>query len=608
MPRLLRSAAHRRPASSEPLERRQAEAHGTRPAGSRRRGLGWLVLGAGLVLTGGACAAEADEAPSEESAEHEAEPTGEISNALVGYDCGTHTDTGYTNGKAFQITVVTVDGKPVEIATANAFLTMAKAAEANGINLRINSGFRTNAEQQYLYNCYLNKNCNNGNLAAKPGYSNHQSGHALDINTSGGALDWLNAHGAAHGFKRTVPSESWHWEWWGGGSPQTFCGNQTPQGYLDAAGCDVVKGWAFDAEAGAAAIPVHVYFGGPAGGAGILGAVPINADVPRDDLCKVVGSCNHGFEMLSPLSLFDGAPHPVYAYGINTPAGDNPALGNSPRELKCAATLPAGVARWVPNPTVLGNWKYDYFLDLLPVDAKKVDAIPREKDVGEAPVLARAADGSAVYLLDRGEKRHVPSPAVMTAWRFDWGKIQVKPNAEIDALPEGKPVRARPTLVRDSAGRVLLIDDAGPVPPPKPGTGGAGGAAGSAGAPGAGGKAGGASEAGGGGDGGGEQTGVGGSSTDGVGAGGDDATNGGQAGSPSAGNAGSAAGGGLAAGAPGRGTGTDVAFADDSEADGACGIGRAVSTGERPSSRTGFASAFGVAVFGLALGRRRRRS
>jgi hypothetical protein len=86
------------------------------------------------------------------------------------------------------------------------------------VTLKIVSGFRTMSEQQYLYSCYVNCSCNSCNLAAKPGYSNHQSGHALDLNTSSsGVLNWLNANAAKYGFKRTVPSEAWHWEWWGGG-------------------------------------------------------------------------------------------------------------------------------------------------------------------------------------------------------------------------------------------------------------------------------------------------------------------------------------------------------------------------------------------------------
>jgi hypothetical protein len=134
------------------------------------------------------------------------------------YDCSERQDRGYVQGDPFAITVVTVDGEPVERETANAYIVMQDAAAADGVGIRIVSGFRTMAEQEELYACYTNCNCNNCNLAARPGYSNHQSGHALDLNTAaGGVLRWLNAHGGDYGFERTVPSEDWHWEWWGGG-------------------------------------------------------------------------------------------------------------------------------------------------------------------------------------------------------------------------------------------------------------------------------------------------------------------------------------------------------------------------------------------------------
>jgi hypothetical protein len=139
--------------------------------------------------------------------------------------CNERQDTGYTSGSPFAITVVTCDSKPCERDTANAYAVMQAAAKAAGVNLVVVSGFRTQSEQQYLYNCYVNCSCNNCNLAAKPGYSNHQSGHALDLNTSSpGVLSWLNTHGASFGFKRTVPSEPWHWEWWGGGPGGGPCG------------------------------------------------------------------------------------------------------------------------------------------------------------------------------------------------------------------------------------------------------------------------------------------------------------------------------------------------------------------------------------------------
>ncbi len=149
--------------------------------------------------------------------------------ALSSISCGAHTDTGYRSGSAFTITVVTVDGHPVERATANAYYVMAQAASRDGVEIRIVSGFRTMAEQQHLYYCYTSCSCNSCNLAARPGYSNHQSGHALDLNTSsGGVYAWLNAHGAHYGFSRTVPSEAWHWEWWGGGPGGGPCGGGPP--------------------------------------------------------------------------------------------------------------------------------------------------------------------------------------------------------------------------------------------------------------------------------------------------------------------------------------------------------------------------------------------
>lgn len=122
------------------------------------------------------------------------------------------TATGYVRGRAITICVTTIDGHLVEIHTAQAYLRMRAAASRAGVSLHIVSGFRTMAQQRYLYNLYLS---GRGNLAARPGYSNHQSGHALDLNTSaGGVSSWLARHGDEYGVRRTVPSEVWHWEHW----------------------------------------------------------------------------------------------------------------------------------------------------------------------------------------------------------------------------------------------------------------------------------------------------------------------------------------------------------------------------------------------------------
>ena len=135
-------------------------------------------------------------------------------------NCTRTSETAYTRGVASRIEVVKVGNDEVAIATAHAFLLLREAAAADGVPLVLNSGFRTMKEQQYLYGCYQNKSCNNGNLAAKPGFSNHQNGIALDIKDP--SAKWLYAHAKSYGFENTVPSEPWHWEY-AGADPGGMC-------------------------------------------------------------------------------------------------------------------------------------------------------------------------------------------------------------------------------------------------------------------------------------------------------------------------------------------------------------------------------------------------
>ncbi len=152
--------------------------------------------------------------------EHEAEPVASTSDELRSVvNCAARTDTAYVNASPRPISVITIGGMAVSRATGHAFLAMQHAADAAGVSLQITSGFRTMAEQQYLYHCYQTRSCNNGNLAARPGYSNHQSGLALDLTTSA----WLANNAARFGFVRTVPSESWHYEHQGA-DPGGVCG------------------------------------------------------------------------------------------------------------------------------------------------------------------------------------------------------------------------------------------------------------------------------------------------------------------------------------------------------------------------------------------------
>lgn len=98
-------------------------------------------------------------------------------------------------------------------ATALAFVRMAHAAHKDGVRLDVNSGWRSHAHQAALFADY--KAGKRKAVVAQPGFSNHQNGRALDIETAGGsnqAFAWLTAHARRFGFKRTVQSEPWHWE------------------------------------------------------------------------------------------------------------------------------------------------------------------------------------------------------------------------------------------------------------------------------------------------------------------------------------------------------------------------------------------------------------
>jgi hypothetical protein len=169
----------------------------------------------------GAAACAVDPGDDDGDDEHEDEPTAQTEEQLrSGVSCTPKTVTGYRSGSPYSLKVVTVGGKPTSIPTAHAFLKWQAAADRAGVSLSINSGFRTMDQQRYLYNCYQTKRCNNGNLAARPGYSNHQNGEALDIATSN--WSWVARTASQYGFRATVPKERWHYEY-RGADPGGIC-------------------------------------------------------------------------------------------------------------------------------------------------------------------------------------------------------------------------------------------------------------------------------------------------------------------------------------------------------------------------------------------------
>lgn len=98
-----------------------------------------------------------------------------------------------------------------------------------GEYLGVNSALRTYAQQEYLYNGWIQR-LPGFFLAAKPGHSLHEKGLSVDVaapaNVDGSAQhEWLEANAGKFGFKWTGknfwPREDWHFDYIGAGAEGT---------------------------------------------------------------------------------------------------------------------------------------------------------------------------------------------------------------------------------------------------------------------------------------------------------------------------------------------------------------------------------------------------
>jgi len=122
-------------------------------------------------------------------------------------------------GTAYSL--VTINGHSVVKEVAVYLIAMIEAANEEGIDLRVTSGFRTMQEQQTLFN---HSQGTNSVLVSKPGFASHQTGIAVDFNIynkQGKVYEWLVKNAYRFGFIRTIPNERWHWEYWGDWTEQT---------------------------------------------------------------------------------------------------------------------------------------------------------------------------------------------------------------------------------------------------------------------------------------------------------------------------------------------------------------------------------------------------
>ena len=110
----------------------------------------------------------------------------------------------------------------------SAFNQLSEAAAEEGLDIYLSSGFRSFDEQNSIYNNYVDAygQASADTFSARPGYSEHQTGLAIDVNTIDDSFDgtpeavWLANHAHEYGFIIRYPKgkegitgykyEPWH--------------------------------------------------------------------------------------------------------------------------------------------------------------------------------------------------------------------------------------------------------------------------------------------------------------------------------------------------------------------------------------------------------------
>ena len=127
------------------------------------------------------------------------------------------------------------DGKQYLISRVayDPYVQMANAAKKEGLSMKVISAYRTEDYQRNLYNNKVRTTgkVNADNYSARPGFSEHQTGLAVDISSTSGTFEytaefkWLQKHSYEYGFILRYPKgkewitgysyEPWHYRYIG---------------------------------------------------------------------------------------------------------------------------------------------------------------------------------------------------------------------------------------------------------------------------------------------------------------------------------------------------------------------------------------------------------
>ena len=147
----------------------------------------------------------------------------------------------YTEAPEAELEAVTTDGGVrLRSAAAEKFRQMRLAARSEGINLAPLSGYRSVAEQEYIFFGVKEQRgqvaSKRAEVSAPPGHSEHHTGYAIDIGDEGtpttnlsqsfeqtAAFRWLEQNAPRYSFELSFPRdnpqgisyEPWHWRFVG---------------------------------------------------------------------------------------------------------------------------------------------------------------------------------------------------------------------------------------------------------------------------------------------------------------------------------------------------------------------------------------------------------
>ncbi len=236
-----------------PVAQRHPSLGSSWPPVSRRRSWGWVLLGflVGALLVVPALLSlrpQANEVPAEMLSPAVTRPP-ETPSAVLDTSQGEPSSQAVLGHFAHAeappedlASVGTYHGRAVQLrpAAAQKFQEMAAAARSEGVYLIPISGFRSIADQEYLFFQRAQDQAlrpqERALVSAPPGYSEHHTGYAVDIGDGTApatalqesfettlAFRWLQAHAARYGYELSFPQgnsqgvsyEPWHWRFVG---------------------------------------------------------------------------------------------------------------------------------------------------------------------------------------------------------------------------------------------------------------------------------------------------------------------------------------------------------------------------------------------------------